>query len=162
MCTLDDLAFDDLLRQQSHRPASAASRRLRAGQGDELRLALAIENGFNRWGLALLAGEHRVEPLAHQLLTYPRHHSNVGVESAADLLVGPTLTSFAFIGLEQDACFQNDLCRNFALGDQLIQTLALFAAEPDDELLVDHVAPPCRIFATAQESVFAAISNNSF
>ena len=38
VCTLDDLAFDDLLRQQSHRPASAASRRLRAGQGDELRL----------------------------------------------------------------------------------------------------------------------------
>ena len=161
MRALDNLAFDDLVRQQADRPASAARRRLRAGQCDELRLALAIEDGLNRRRLTLLAHKHRIEPFGHELLTHASHHRDVGVERAADLFVGPALARFALIGLEQNAGLQNGLCLGFALRNQLTQPTALFAAELDDEFLVGHVAPPCRIFATDQESVFAEQCNNS-
>src|SRR5262245_28768831 len=136
--------------------------RFRAGQRDQLGLLFTIKDRFNRRRLALLAGEHRVEALGHKLLTYPGHHPYVGVERATDFFVRPPLAGFALVGLEQDAGLENDLCRGFTLADQLIQPFALFAAEPDDESLVGHVAPPCRIFATGQESVFAAVRNNIF
>jgi hypothetical protein len=38
--------------------------------------------------------------------------------------------------------FQNAFCLGLAHRDHLTQSLALFAAEFDDEFLVDHVAPP--------------------
>ena len=143
MRAFDNLAFDDLFGQQADRPTSAPGRRLRAGQRDELCLTLTIEDGLNRRRLALFAGEHRVEPLGYQLLTHPGHHGNVGVQRAADFFVGPALTPFALIGLEQNACLENGLCLGFALRDQLAQSLALLAAEFDYEFFVGHVAPPC-------------------
>src|SRR4029453_9102930 len=88
---LDDFTFDDVFGQEADRPASAASRRFGAGQCDELSLALAIEDGLNRRRLALLAGGHRAGPFGHQLFANASHHSNVGVERAADLCIRPTL-----------------------------------------------------------------------
>jgi len=145
----DDLAFDDVFGQQADRPTSPAGRGLRAGQRDELCLALAIEDGLNRRRLALLARKHRIEPLGHQLLAHAGHHRNVGVERAADLLIRPALAGFALIRFQQNARFENGLCLGLALRDHLTQSLALFATKLDDEFLVGHVAPPCRIFATA-------------
>jgi hypothetical protein len=95
--------------QEADRPASAASRRFGAGQCDELSLALAIEDGLNRRRLALLAGEHRVEPFGHQRFANASHHSNVGVERAADLCIRPTLIRF-----QQNARLQNAFCLGLA------------------------------------------------
>ena len=84
MSALDDLAFDDLFGQQTDCPAGAPGRRLRAGQCNELCLALAIEDGLNRRRIALLTRKHRIEPFGHELLTHTGHHRDIGVERVAD------------------------------------------------------------------------------
>jgi len=84
---LDDLAFDNMFRQEADRPASIPRRRLRAGQGNELRLALAVEDGLNRRCFPLLADKHKIEPLRHQLLAYTSDHRDIGVERAANLFI---------------------------------------------------------------------------
>src|SRR5215510_3630072 len=154
-----DLPFDDCVSQEPNRPASKAGRRLAAGERDQLGLLLAIEDRRNRRRFALLAGQHRVEPLLHQLCPYALDHGDVGLECLADRLVRPALTSYALVGLEQDAGLQNGLGRRLAFRDQIVQSLSLVRVEPYQEFLVGHGLPPCRMTPTGQESVFARKCN---
>src|SRR5215475_9085524 len=154
-----DLPFDDCVSQEPNRPASKAGRRLAAGERDQLGLLLAIEDRRNRRRFALLAGQHRVKPLLHQLCPDALDHGDVGVECLADRLVRPALTSYALVGLEQDAGLQNGLGRSLAFRDQIVQSLSLVRVEPHQEFLVGHGLPPCRMTPTGQESVFARKCN---
>jgi hypothetical protein len=88
---VDDLALDHVLRQQADGPARVAGRRLGAGERDQLGLRGAVEDRRGARHLALLAGEHGIEPLLHQFGAHVHHHGDVGVERLADLLIGPAL-----------------------------------------------------------------------
>jgi hypothetical protein len=59
----------------------------------------------------------------------PGHHRNVGIERATDFFVRPALPGFTGIRLQQDKCFQNNLCRDLPLANELTQSHALFAGE---------------------------------
>src|SRR5215470_14733402 len=71
-----DLAFHNFVGKQSKCPAGVAGRRLRAGQGNQLGLTLAIEDRLNRRRLAFLACKYRIQPFVDEFRTYARHHCN--------------------------------------------------------------------------------------
>ena len=94
-----DLAFHNFVGKQSKRPAGAAGRRLRAGQGNQLGLTLAIEDRLNRWQLAFLACKYRIQPFVDEFRTYPRYHRNVGIERLAYFFIRPACPLLGLIGL---------------------------------------------------------------
>jgi hypothetical protein len=69
-----DPARDDVLGQQTDGPERVPGRRLGTGERRQLRLGFAVEDRRNRRRLALLAREHRVEPLGRQLLARAHDH----------------------------------------------------------------------------------------
>jgi len=84
-----DLAFHNFVGKQTKRPAGVARRRLRTGQGNQLRLTLAIEDRLNRRRLAFLACKYRIQPFVDEFRTYARHHCNVGIERLAYFFIRP-------------------------------------------------------------------------
>jgi len=88
-----DLAFHNFVGKQSKRPAGVAGRRLRAGQGNQLGLTLAIEDRLNRRRLAFLACKYRIQPFVDEFRTYARHHCNVGIERLAYFFIRPACPS---------------------------------------------------------------------
>src|SRR6516164_8874709 len=84
-----DLSFHNFVGKQSKRPAGVAGRRLRAGQGNQLGLTLAIEDRLNRRRLAFLACKYRIQPFVDEFRTYPRYHRNVGIERLAYFFIRP-------------------------------------------------------------------------
>ena len=89
--------LDQLLGQEAHRPPRPARRRVRAGQGYEVGLHLAVE-------LAGRAGDLRraesgFEPILDEPLADPLDGADADLALLADLFVGRVLGD---IGLEQD------------------------------------------------------------
>jgi hypothetical protein len=140
-----------------------SGRRRRAGQGYELRLALAVEDGLDRRRFPLLAGKHSIEPFRHQLLPHTSDHRDVGVERAANLFIGPALASFALDQLSAGCVsFRMVLAEAFPFEISSLNRLRSSPLNLTTNLLFAMSRPPCRIFATGQESVFAVLRNNIF
>ena len=119
MRVIDDVHLDDLVRQQTDRPAGISRWRRPAGQRNQLGLGFAIENRLDRWPRALLAGQHCGEPFIHQLGTRPGNHDDVGLQRLADAFIGPALAIRTLIGLQQNARFQDRLGQRLSLGNNL-------------------------------------------
>jgi hypothetical protein len=65
---------------------------------------LAIENPRNGRCRSLLAAQHSLEALFHQLLAHPVNHGHAGSQSLDDPAVTAPFTSFRDIGLQQYPC----------------------------------------------------------
>src|SRR5208283_3063071 len=72
--------FDDLLLQQTQRPMRAPVRRLRAGDGDQLRLRVAVEDFRARARRIVLPRQHGLEPLLDQALAGARDIVETGLQ----------------------------------------------------------------------------------
>lgn len=121
---LDDAELDDFLFEKPQGPARISIGRCRAGQGDEPRFRLAVENRRDRRRHALLAAEHGVEPFFHQLLANPIDHRDARIQSLDDLAVAPAFAGLRCIGLQQYPRLQKALRRSRAFADHLAQPLA--------------------------------------
>ncbi len=77
----------------------------------------------------MLAGQHRVEPFLHKLLTGPGDGREAGVERLRDLAVAPGFAGVTCVGLQQDARLGQPLRGMFAAADRAIELLPLFGAE---------------------------------
>ena len=133
-----DLAFHNFVGKQTKRPAGVARRRLRAGQGNQLGLTLAIEDRLNRRRLTFLACKYGIEPFVDEFRTYARYHRNVGIERLAYFFIRPAYPLLRLVRLQQDTRLQNDLRRGPTLGNPCIQALALLATQLHNESLVRH------------------------
>src|SRR6516165_10291496 len=156
-----DLAFHNFVGKQSKCPAGVAGRRLRAGQGNQLGLTLAIEDRLNRRRLAFLACKYRIQPFVDEFRTYPRYHRNVGIERLAYFFIRPACPLLGLIRFQQDTRLQNDLRRGPTLGNLCLQALALLTAQLYNESLVRHdhcplsVRPDINPLATTSPSSLA-------
>jgi hypothetical protein len=76
----------------------------------------------------LLAAQHRLQALFHQLLAHPVNHRHAGLQSLDDPAVTPAFTGFRDIGLQQYPRFQQPLRRALSFPDQRFEPLALICA----------------------------------
>ena len=94
---INDVQFDDFAFQQAQRPFPAAFGRLRAGQGDEPGLFLAVEDTRNGRRRALLAVQHRVHAL-RKLLSNTGAHHRICAQGFRNFWIVPLRPQRAFIG----------------------------------------------------------------
>src|SRR6476660_8904345 len=89
----------------------------------------------NRRCRPLLAAQHRLEALFHQLFPHPVNHGNAGVQSLDNPAVTPAFTGFRDIGLQQYPRLEQLLSRALAFPYQRLKLLALLATQPHNILL---------------------------
>src|SRR3954453_1570144 len=93
--------LDELVRQETKRPAAPTCRRASAGQGDEMGLLVAIEHSrTERHGTT---NEDTIKAALDERATDPMDSDRSEVQSITDLLVGPRWAKGTTIGFEQDA-----------------------------------------------------------
>jgi IstB-like ATP binding protein len=116
-------------------PARAALGRFGTSQGNQFGFLLAVENPRNRRRRALLAAQHRLEALFHQLLAHPVNHGWAGLQRFDDPAVAPAFPGFRDIGLQQDPRLRQPLGRALSFTDQGFKLLPLIRAQPHHMLL---------------------------
>ena len=97
----DDFEFDQLVRQESHRPPRPPGGRLGAGDGDEPGLLRAVQLAVLPAG-RLLAVERGVQALGGELLADALDGHAGDVEGVGDAVVGPRVGA-GRVGLQKDA-----------------------------------------------------------
>ena len=98
---------------QAQCPFRAAFGRLRASQGDEPGLLLAIEDAWNGRRRALLAVQHRVHAALHKLLSNTGAHDRIRAQGFRNFWIVPLRPQWAFIGPEEIralSCFWPGSC----------------------------------------------------
>ena len=140
MGDLVDLAeFDESVCQETERPAAPTRRRASTRQGDQVGLLLAVEHP--RAARQGTTDEGTVETAFDEVASDPVDGDRREIQSAADLLVGPSRASVAAIGLRQDARPGQFAGRRLALGDHGLQLFALLDREAHNESLVHNRTP---------------------
>jgi hypothetical protein len=94
--------LDHAARQQAQRPAPASLRRRRAGQGDEVRLLLAVEPARVGTRAAAIRAERGGQALLHEAPPQALHGGHPDPDRFCDPLVGPARPTHRRVGLEQD------------------------------------------------------------
>src|SRR5215218_6259606 len=94
--------LDHAARQQAQRPAPASLRRRRAGQGDEVRLLLAVEPARVDPRAATIRAERGGQALLHEAPPQALHGGHPDPDRFRDPLVGPARPTHRRVGLEQD------------------------------------------------------------
>jgi hypothetical protein len=129
--------------------------RLGAGERDQPRLFLAIEDTGDGRPLARFALECRVEAFFDQPLPRSVNRRETGVEGRHDTLVTPTLSRLGNIGFEQDPGLQDLSGGMGAFVNDRLKDLTLFRAQPDDvlpDLDLSHDPIPGNVDDVARES----------
>src|SRR5271157_4004381 len=127
---IDDIELHDLVFQQPQGPARASLRRFRTSQGNQFGLLLAVKNPRNRRHRSLLAAQHGIEALFHQLLACPVDHGWAGLQSLRNLAVTPSIPTFRDIGLEQYPRLQQPLRGALPFPNQRFKPFAFLATQP--------------------------------
>src|SRR5690242_17711236 len=83
----------------------------------------------------MLAGQRRIQPFLHQLLTGAGYGVDAGVQRRSNPTIAPCLAGRRGVGLQQDACLQQLTGGGFALLDQHIEPITLLGAKLDDVFL---------------------------
>jgi hypothetical protein len=83
----------------------------------------------------MLAGQHRVESLLHQLLAGSGNRGDAGVQGEGDLAITPPFAGLRRVGFQQDARPHQLARAVFALMDQRVELFALLVVERYDVLL---------------------------
>ncbi len=104
------------VRQEAERPAAPTRRGAAAGQGDEVRLLLAVEHPRASWHGA--THEDALETALDEGATHAMDGNRPHIQGDADLLVRPCRPKRAPVRLQQDACPRQFPGRRLAAGDQ--------------------------------------------
>src|SRR5215204_135560 len=94
--------LDHAARQQAQRPAPASLRRRRAGQGDQVRLLLAVEPARVDPRAAAIRAERGGQALLHEAPPQALHGGHPDPDRSCDPLVGPARPTHRRVSLEQD------------------------------------------------------------
>src|SRR4029450_7871965 len=132
----------------------ASLRRFGTRQRNQFGFLLTVKNGRNSRRCALLAAQHGLEALFHQLLAAPVDHGWAGIQGLNDPAITPTFTGLRDIGLQQYPGLQQPARRALSLPNQRFNLLALLAAQPHNmrlyrNLLHSHDLSPSPIVAMA-------------
>jgi hypothetical protein len=133
---IHDVQFDDFAFQQAQRPFRAAFGRLRASQGDEPSLLLAVEDRRNGRRRTLLAVQHRVHAALRKLLSNAGAHDRIRAQGLGNLWIVPLRPQRAFIGPQEDPRLELLLGRALAFPDQLFEPVPFVRAQFDNIALL--------------------------
>ena len=97
-----DLAFNQLVRQQSQGPAGPALRRLGAGQGNQVSLPCTIQLPLPPVEL-LPAPQGCFQALLHAAAAHPLHRGGAHLQGLDNLLVLHGAVSLVLVAKQQDA-----------------------------------------------------------
>src|SRR5271165_6802274 len=155
---LSTIPSSTTLLQQTQRPMRAPVRRLRAGDGDQLRLRVAVEDFRSRARRIVLPRQHGLEPLLDQALAGARDIVETGLQRLDDLPVGPCRPVLGLIGLQENPCPGRHLHHRTALVQKLFKPRPLLRAQPNHvllsaaALLARHESPPSPDFCDGGDS----------
>src|ERR671917_9151 len=127
-------------RQQAQRPAPASFRRRRAGQGDEVRLLLAVEPARVDPRAATIRAERGGQALLHEAPPKALHGGHPDADRFRDPLVGPARPTRRRVGLEQNLRVLEPAYVRLAARQQRRKLIALRRRQRHTVSL--HRAPP--------------------
>ena len=136
----------------------APVRRLRAGDGDQLRLRVAVEDFRSRARRIVLPRQHGLEPFLDQALAGARDIVETRLQRFDDLPVGPCRPVLGLIGLQENPCPGRHLHHRTALVQKLFKPRPLLRAQPNHvllsaaALLARHESPPSPDFCDGGDS----------
>lgn len=122
--------LDHPVGQQPQAPAVSAFRRLAAGQGDEVRLLVAVQFALpgQQRGWAV---ERGVEALFHEALAHPVEGGEADLEGVGEGVIAPASSAFPLVGFEQQASGREGARRGLASGEEFWKVGALLIGEAD-------------------------------
>lgn len=145
---------DHALGQQRQRAAAAPVGRLRAGQGDEVGLQVAVELGLVDAVRAPVAAERRLKALLDEAPTQALHRRQPDVLRLRDTRIAPSWPALGLIGFQQDLRVLKFAHVGFAAGQELAEGLALLRRQRHAMLL--HGRPPISAFASNRKAAFTS------
>ena len=139
---LHDLAAFQLIGQQMQGPAGSAIGRFATGDGDQTRLAFAIEHGCPL-AAALTPSQGGLQAFLDTAFAHLFYRGAVDLDLLCHLMVALARPVLSLVGHQQDVGMSATVGGHPAHLDQFLQVSSFLGAQADYEKLLHFIPSPC-------------------